>query len=76
VQIVGFGGVLLYIRQQRQRYGGPEGSLVYWPAGSPERAFHERIRSGEVVRQMAKATSGETTLLLIASISATLAVFY
>ena len=34
VQFVAFSGGLLYIREQRRRYGGPPGSLGYWPKPS------------------------------------------
>jgi len=59
VQIVGFGGVLLYIREQRRRYGGPPGSLGYYPAGSEERALYQRIRSWEIVMVKSWATRSQ-----------------
>ena len=40
VQLVVFGGGLLWIREQRRRYGGPPGSLGYWPKGSSQRDTH------------------------------------
>jgi len=48
VQIVGFGGVLWWIREQRRRYRSPPNSLGCCPKGSRQRDTHLRIRSGEL----------------------------
>ena len=45
VGFVGFGAILLRIREQRRRYGGPPRSLGYWP-----------MAAGSAISQSCKST--------------------